>query len=92
MRDEADCCQLTMNGSSIKYIEWNKRGEGPGHPLDSKEERIKDTELDARRCRRISKKIIKYPGKNEVFAEPMEILNKCMEVLIQNILVTKKGN
>lgn len=63
MGDKADCCQLAMSTSSIKYIELNN-GERPGCPVNSKKEKIKYTELCVKRCRRTSKRTLKISGES----------------------------
>lgn len=43
MRDQADCCQLSMSISSIKYIELKKNeGEGPGYSINSKDKEYRN--------------------------------------------------
>lgn len=66
MRDEADCCQLDVSLSPIKYTELKNRGEGPGHAIHSKEWRIKNTEL----CKKIQKNIKKD---EEKFREKLRV-------------------
>jgi len=64
MREEADCCQLATSISPIKYTELKNRGAGPGYLIHSNERRIKNIELSVRRCRRVSKRIMKNSGKS----------------------------